>query len=662
MFKGLTNYPVFILTLVSLLAISYLSIYVLEKIHNAIINNNINVDTVKLEYVIRDSGVYVKINDSQVNYLYQIVLFQNNSLKIRRLDRLGDVYGPLLLTIDTAEIFLIHPSRKTILDYLVTGSIRDKIVVGLDKYLPPSIAIYLNEKSIDYLKTINGSNKFYRLKPVTYTRSFLIDKDRIYTITENDMVINETSIPLILLNETTIDPNTVDQRFKLLINNYGYVVENREYVLNLYSYMNRYLSSRNIYFSRLITTNPQYLTYTLSLENIVFNQDVFVNTSVFNRVNQVIIRDIYGYTYSANITMKIWLKLSDKYRIFLGSIDFNTDILPSIVLNNCSFIDSGSYRAELFIEYVVKLLQNPIGPTYFTISQTFYGGFEDRIYIKSYVYDKLAIDLGEFNLIYKPMFNNTIVELNITGFQNTTGVFYIVNDEFVSSNFSTNYSGLNNVFVIDWVKPSSLLITPIHVDVLSIDDSKYYLLNSSSFVKTYGVYIINSYPKATLLFNPAIYLDNEYISLRNISEVNILIAKNKVVIVRNNSYGEYSFIRNMYGLIVVEEIEYQYPLICMYNSYGLIFSIRIEYIDGFIDSFVLNNDSCLFIENNILSKVELVFLNNFSGKYVYSVNNDSILLIYDNNRFYSLELLNEIFVLNNVFKLVRIENGFYILI
>ncbi|MEM1921252.1 MAG: hypothetical protein QW615_00875, partial [Desulfurococcaceae archaeon] len=80
------------------------------------------------------------------------------------------------------------------------------------------------------------------------------------------------------------------------------------------------------------------------------------------------------------------------------------------------------------------------------------------------------------------------------------------------------------------------------------------------------------------------------------------------------------------------------------------------------DSFVLNNDSCLFIENNILSKVELVFLNNFSGKYVYSVNNDSILLIYDNNRFYSLELLNEIFVLNNVFKLVRIENGFYILI
>jgi len=181
-------------------------------------------------------------------------------------------------------------------------------------------------------------------------------------------------------------------------------------------------------------------------------------------------------------------------------------------------------------------------------------------------------------------------------------------------------------------------------------------------VKTYGVYIINSYSKATLLFNPAIYLDNEYISLRNISEVNILIAKNKVVIVRNNSYGEYSFIRNMYGLIVVEEVEYRYPLICMYNSYGLIFSIHIEYVDGSIDSFVLNNDSCLFIENNILSKVELVFLNNFSGKYVYSVNSNSILLIYDNNRFYSLELLNEIFVLNNVFKLVRIENGFYILI
>lgn len=663
MFKGLVNYPVFILTLVSILAISYLSLHLLEKIHSSIVSNSVYEKQLdKPEYVLENNELYIKLVSNSIDHLIQISLFLNNTLKIHRLSRIGSIYGPIILTNDTAEVLIIHPFDKTIVDHIVIGDIEREVAASIEEYLPPSINIYLGKQGLNYLESINKSSIFYRLKSISYTRSILINKNRVYRVSSSDVVINETDIPLILLNTSIIKPDTLDQRLNQLIDTYGYVIEYRKYLLNLYSYSNIYLSSRTIYYSRLITTNPQCFTYTLSLNNIVFDQDVLINTSVFNKVNQVIVRDIYGYTYVANITMKFWLVINSSFRIFLGIVRFNTNELPSVVLNNYSFTDSGLYNPKILIEYEVYVLQPVFGPVYFTINHVIYGGFENKLFIKTYLYDKLSVDLGYSIFNYRPIVNNTIVEFNVTCFQNTSGLFFILNNKYVSNYFSTQYNGLNNVYIVDWIKPNALLITPIYIDIIGISNSKHYVLNTSVLDKTHGVYIIGDYSTGVLLFNPFIYLDSEYIVFRSSSEIVLLITKNRVVLVEKSSYSFHSVIKDIHGFLVVEKNEYYYPIICISNPYGLTISLNLRYINSSVDTFRLNNSSCVFIENTVLSRIEISVVNSFIGKYIYSFTSDSILFIHDYSKLYSIRNLFEIYILNHKFKLCLLDNGFYILI
>lgn len=661
MSKGLVNYPVFVLTLVSILAIGYLSLYLLERIHSSITMNNAREkQVVEAEYILRNNSVFIKLSNNNVDYLYQITLFSNNTLKIYKLHKQRGLYGPLVLTNNTVEVLVINPITRSIVDYLLLRSIDEEIDVSIDEKQPPSITLYLDKPGFNYLESINGSSVFYRLKPVSYTRNILLDRNKIYRVVGDSIVYNETTIPNILLNTSIVEPSTVDQRLYELVNKYGYIVERREYLLNLYSYINTYLDSRTIYYSRLVTSNQMYFSQVVDLSSVVYNKDVLINTSIFYRVNQVVIRDIYGYTYVADISLKIWLLINSSFRILLGSIRFNTNEYPVAVMYNYSYVNNGSYNLRLLVEYGVNITQSLLGPAYFTINYLVHGGFENKLFIKSYLYDKLTVDLGYYSVVYRPLLNNTIVDLDITCFLNNSGVFYVFNN-YSTNRFSTNYNGSTSIYVIDWTKPSAILTTPLYVDIIGINNSRYYVVNTTAYENTYGVYMLGDNSYGVLLFNPAIHTGDNYVVFKHSYETTLLITEDRVHLTYGNNYSTYNSIRDIYGFIVVSKVQYRYPLICIDNKYGLFINIRIEYIDNSMEIAAFGGNSCVYVKNTIIAKLRVITRNSVVGKYLFSTRS-SVLLVISSNEIYYSHYVRDVFILNNRFKLYLVNNSFYILI
>ena len=168
-FKALTNYPVFILTLISLLAISYVSLAILDKmieLENNEQNPGNSISKYFVKYYVINGSLYLETYPSVKGYVYELILYANNTHQYIKLSYENGLFGPLLIPENMSKIILLTRGDKTeLLDILYLRKIPSTVTINLKEYLPPSLTLDLDMGKLSYVESFNGMNWFYKLTP-----------------------------------------------------------------------------------------------------------------------------------------------------------------------------------------------------------------------------------------------------------------------------------------------------------------------------------------------------------------------------------------------------------------------------------------------------------------------------------------------------------------
>jgi len=630
-FKGLANYPVFILTLVSLIAISYLSLTLLNKFaetRNTILyNSGLEKPGMSVSYRVVDSKLYVKVAQCSSGELYEVVVFSNKTSIEVKLNYTNGVYGPLYLPEDSEYVFLVErcDSKTRVLDLLKIEEVPDKLVIALDKYMPPSLALNLSSGYLTYLESLNKKSWFYELKPYTYEETLSVEYGNVYVVDETGThITGEAPSAYVIRNESVAYNTPLDTVFYELVNTYGHVIEVRRYVLNIHERGARYLNPVLVTIYKPITSSTTIIEQRLEIDSLSLLEETLANTSIAVDILGLSIRDIYGNTYAATINLQLYLEFSrgsELQRILLIDTTFTTDSVPySLNSLNYTRLNPGSYGVALLVKYTVTLRQAVSRQTYFTASHLAYGGFTSYGYARLYAYDKLSVLLSNATLEYAPVLNKTSVILAIRGVLVNNTAHYVINEAYYADSFTVEYTGLEDILVTDYVEPSSQLMLAPHIELFSrVGSAKAYLINATSTHKLYGLYFTEPWIEVVLKYYPVIKTREEYVVLNTSESVYLLNTTSGYVAVSCGEVRTLTSVKSIYGFIAVSEVGYENPLLLIDNG-ELKGQVVVKYVDGVEEIYVLSNGSRVYsLRNRILAGLILEFENSVESRLLVSV-------------------------------------------
>jgi len=631
-FKGLANYPVFILTVVSLIAISYLSLTLLNKLAET--SNTIPYSSgsekqlgASVSYRVVDGKLYVKAMQCSSGEVYEVVVLSNKTSIEVKLNYTSGVYGPLYLPEDSEYVFLVERcSGKTrILDALKIVEVPDKLVITLDKYMPPSLALNLGRGSLAYLESLNKKSWFYELKPYTYEETLSVEYGKAYVVNETGTyVTGEVPSVYVVRNESVAYNTPLDTIFYELVNTYGDVIEVRRYVLNIYERGARYLNPVLVTVYKPVTSNVTIIEQRFGIDSLSLVEETLANTSIAANILGVAVRDIYGNTYAATISLQVYLEFSkgsELWRVLLINTTFTTGNVPSTLRSlNYTRLDPGGYDVALLVKYTIVLRQAVFQQPYFTASLLVYGGFTSYSYAKLYAYDKLRVLLSNTTLEYTPVLNKSSVVLAIRGVLVNGSIRYIINEAYYADSFTVEYTGLEDILVVDYVKPSSQLMLAPHIELSQrAGSAKVYLINATSMHKLYGLYFTESWIEVVLKYYPVIKTRGEYVVLNTSENVYLLNTTSGYVAVFSGEVHALTSVTGIYGFIVVGAVGYENPLLLV-DSGELKGHVVVKYVDGVERVYVLSNGSSVYsLRNTILASLVLVLENSVESRLLVSI-------------------------------------------
>lgn len=671
-YKGLTNYPVLVLTIISLLAISYLSLSIMDKIYELKEYDLRRKDVSKINYVIIQNRLFLEIQPSIYDNIDEIVIYSNGTTILYHLNKIDRRYGPIIVSRDIDKIILIgyYNDNPTLLDILIVRKVDKTIDFNINRYLPPSLEINFVDTGYILINSINKKYVFYVLKPVEYEKQFLLNKNQTYIIDNDDIIVN-TGVykDKFLINKTFLSHYIeFEKRLENLLNYYGEVIEYRNYTLLIYEDKDFVLNPRFKSISEEITSYPENIVVSFPIEQLVIDDNVLVKIRINCSISQIELRDIYGNTYIAYVELKTWLYIYDTMyqlveKIYLGNVSSYTGQLQGLEISfsNYTYMDQGEYIAELVFNYTVYPL-NVIRPnTYFILTKQVYGGFNNYIYLKTYTYNELIISLQNNTIRYRPVENMSVINISIHGISGFSLTKYIINEEFIVEQYNITYTGSEEVFVEDYVKPCSLIYVPVFIELYSSSDNikLYRIMEFQNHTILYGIYILNNTASIMIKYNPVIILEDRYIVF-NQSNYNIYIlnipGETQIVWKRDSMFVEN--ISAIYGFIVYKEVSYEYPILLLNNVLGINISITIEYIDGEIIGYEhIWSQEIYCLENKIIKEINITLYNYLNGEILSSIFNNSLFFVNEGKSCYKISSIEEISVFSEKLYKIYLDNG-----
>ncbi|MEM1918919.1 MAG: hypothetical protein QXP72_02750 [Desulfurococcaceae archaeon] len=605
-FKGLSSYPVFLLTIVSILSISVIALRTIEAANefNLARNKGTWSFSPRVNYVQIGDRVFIDIPKGVFNKVYEIILFQNNSSFIRELPYNNGLYGPITLHINASSIYIIGVVFKNnvvepyLIDILVieekTGSIN---YVSKTTYPPALRIVTSDEFSIDSVQYLYGFNKFYELIPVTTFRTDVLENGYFYELREKDLLKHNFSPRPVHIFSGLLDASIVNitSRLRGLVDTYGSI---SEYALfNLTSRFAGTVTRQpvRIIFDARIAYDRVELTIPVKIAaNMVVNDSLM--DIALRHVFNISVKDIYGNEYSSYVTAIFTLRFTNRgaYRDFyLGNASVVNPRTPySVCLNSTIVVDSGVYDIYLLVNYWIQVInpppELPIYPYFFVIQgdQFTHGGFDNNVFAKIHVIDKLKIILDNETLLYYPISNHTLIRVSINGSLHSGYIVSVENRSFVTNNLIIEFSG-KYVYVEDYAIPTLSLRIPIYVDTEVLEEVMFYIVNDTfndSLLICF--YTLNSLVRVRFVFKPVVISDSQYIIIScdtcRVYLLNLTIGL-KLYVMRNDSSIQVDLPVNtrFYNFVVVHSVVFDEPLLIVENkipNYSI--SVRIVFYNS----------------------------------------------------------------------------------
>jgi hypothetical protein len=665
--RALTSYTVLVVTLVSMLAITYLSLLTIQNFSRESENNTMPTisDDYNIQYIIRSSGVYVRI-DHGIDRLIEEVVFTNNTVEeiVIGCTDVG-LYGPLHIPENASKIILIGYDEKPILlDILDLYPISKRQAYELEGPLPPSLQIGIGDGGLGLLDMYNGSNKYYVLKPVIYTRSLDIREGYEYVITSSTIYSNRIGdYRYVVVENASIEPGIVDERFRELVYRYGWIRENRSYTLNIYPYKEFKLNPFLFSIMRPVSSSEFTIVYTVPLNDIVLDKNLLIRISIVNNIVQFTITDNYGRTYKAVADIKVSLQISNNTftkEVLLNETSIRLDG-GSVVLDgyNHTFLSNGTYSLTLKYKYKVKILEPISSTALLIISQYVYGGYENYYYIKTYQYDKLVITAGDQYIVYRPLENNTIVQVGVSGRVYSDTILYNMMG-YTIDRLVINYTGISPVIVSDEAVPVSIIEAPLYVRIGNGTGIIVYVINESSNDIIYGLYYQYGNATVELSYLPIYYCGGcKPVIVEDTSlKLYLLDTVNNTYIVLGDNITICNTSIEIHGFAILEESRYDYPVLVVRDSIGLNATITVSYPDGESISYMINSGENYYgLYNEIINSIELVVDNPLTGRIVYSQVLGKPFSIITDRGVYQITGIHEITIMDHKALLITTSTG-----
>jgi len=632
-FRSITNYPIFILTIVSLLTISYLTISMLREIGSARNNDmeqNYMVNNKHLRYWAINNQLYLECIDC--NDLVEIIV-SNKSIEQFMLKRNNTYYGPLVVPEESSDIYIVMVGEKPlVLDHLIIYKGLENMRLNISKILPPSISLKpLDKDIIEIVESYAKPYKFYILKPVSMKHQVVVEENKTYRLEGNSLVeVNQSIRPVTIYNGSFSPENDLEQWFRINLEQYGELYEYRRYFLNLYLESMVAKNPTYVYTTRIVTVPNPMITVEIPLTNIVLNKSVLLNTSIVDQHLPIYIRDIYGNTYKAYVEASYTLLIDNGTsveRIGLGRKSFYSNSSQTIYLTNHVFMISGNYSFKLETRYTLTILFPRYYPLYISISRYIYGGEPNYVMFSSYTYDDLLITLDNTSTTYRPIRNETCVELTLyKNIYNPQIMVVVGNNTYIVYSLNISYNGLNPVEVIDIVKPKNIIYLKTYGDLEATrEDTRIYLLNKTSDTACYGIYYQGSWNTLNVIIYPAIVSNNSIYVVKYNGYIYLLDNTTHITLYYNNTIHVFGIEASLYSFQVYGMYGYEYPTMNLDDQLNATYLVNITYADGFKEIILFNGSGYTLIHNMIIREVSIEITIDQSGVAVYSKQNGSFI-------------------------------------
>ncbi len=634
-YKGLTNYPVFLLTMISLIAISMLTLNILNQEYRLTLNNN---DTdVYIEYTVMDNELYIHTNAEPP---ITAILLGNDTNKTIILDKIStNYYGPIPLSQNYTRIILLgnKNNEPVLLDILEKKQVIDKIEKKLDVILPPSISIELTSGEYDLVNQLPGTNTYYKLQPFTTVKYVYLTVNNTYMIHSNGS-ITDTGVrpkPYKLTGETH------DNNLSKVVNEYSRTYGNISLEINitLYNYMETtYTMNTQVYMLLNDSINlPVIITKTIQLDKIVVDEPRILYIRIKHYTQSISLIDDKGKQYTPYTIIKEGIILvDDESNIIASNIttrDISSTISDSYIINGIFIVDR-NITPIIYIKYYVSTQQPIQGNTYtasvFTIVES---GYSEGVYAEKLIPDKLVVETINNTHVFYAVTNNTLIRLTIHSEQQYYTDIVVINDETITDVENITLYKLINTSIVYRVViyPSIITYTTPNIELKTLDETSilYHLDNY-----TIGLYSTND----EIALKESVY---PYINSTSIQLV-IRSSEYPVDIIINNTctviiYGKniyYTKTRiEIYNMLVMSETHYNTPMVYVIDEISAIINFTIIYIDNTTESLITNNTGIYQLGyNKIIRRINLhVELSRTNATIYYSYRTNTVIIVSSNH-------------------------------
>ncbi len=601
--KALTSYPVFLLTLASIITLTILTIHLVDTTIQTIqdtieeINNEPWITYRKINnQIYLETNAQPPVNETikTINTTTTIILRQINQ----------NLYGPLKLPRSKSIIIITgyYHDKPVIIDALTTLPGPLNIKESVKGLWPPSILVDMGENTIQPILQTNPNKTYIVLKPVITTTKHYITNNTLYKTTiYGDLEKTNTSKWISLGNITIPEENITNVARKEALN-YGRIKLSVKIPLKLtlektYSIIPKQIVPYNESSKPLII-----LKATIDLGEIAINNTRTLHVALNMQCLSIIVRDLTGRQYRTNTTFESVLTAYSvvngtfsKVYMLRKNIGSNTTGLFKI---QKAFTANNTLHLSLQIRLLIKVIQPILAPRLIS-SATIHvePGYSSSVYLKQYIPDKLVLNSNNSSLSLIPL-NNEVLNTHIYHELGMKWFLVVVNNSRTYNLSSLIYNPVEpiNLTYNLLVYPSTIVENTTNTVIKTRRWSLIYPLPEG-----YGIYYKGRDNILIITTYPLIVINNSLRKIIRSSNVNVIIINNnntnkELYITESNNY-EFFNGKNIeyYNFAVIQTIGYRKPVIIINNSMNQSMNIIIKYIDGskqileVADSGIINN-------------------------------------------------------------------------
>ncbi len=608
--KGLTSYPIFLLTLASIIALTMLTLHLMNTAVEEV-RREADSPNIFIKYAIVNNSVYIQTTaDPPIN---ETIVANSGAFTIT-LNQVGQYYGPLLLPNYESMIAITGyaDGQPRIIDVLKSMPGPKIIMAKINELFPPSLIINTSTLSIQQISQSNPNTTYYVMKPLITSRKLRVNNNTSYTINEYGDIEETGTSKWVNLGQVPGDNNLSATTWRY-IESYGRIKLKAKIplTLKLEQEYTRNTELRAAYNSS--TTPPVIVGVNIPIGTINTSEWKTIHLSLIIGFQSLSLFDRYGNRYKFDAKMETLLKAlvstNNTSHIIYSSIkDIGGNTSGQLNLRK-AFITNAETELSLYIKFTITPTENPITtPLMGTVSILIKPGYNNEVYAEQYKPDMIKLILSNREKFYVVPLQQQVVNASITGslaentltlwLNNTVmKVLEAIYDPVYNTSISYELqvypsiiiSNTTNTFItasprILEYKISSGIGLYINQESTDIEITTYPLIRYT-FLNYTGEYVIRDPESSVIMVNKSgsltLYIEN---------------TRDSFLVEADDA--------SLYNLLISEDLKIRKPVVILEGHTGLQFNITVTFVDNTSELYTSEGGTIL-VENKPIKMVEI---------------------------------------------------------